>query len=287
MQVLRLLTGTAGIHEILENIESDSERRRLLAATCLQEYASKNSVPSITVVKISKILQRPNNDIRTVDALIRSLFHIDNNDAIIVAEWYLCKLAKDAMYVKTFPERGVARGILEDVAEYISPNLISYNAVSFALLRVILDPSTPEHLAFPWYKILKRMNNHEVVSVIPKEQLDRFIKAYNMQENAQEVVSKYAPKVAAEVVNSAFSQLIKYATQDKVEFDINLVSDTFFKDLNPLLVPYCRRTILSPYNNKKVTIPEIADIPKDKAFLIFEEFVESMNKLCILPARLK
>ena len=283
MSLFSLILGSKDLNDIMQNIDAKGGRRRLLAAINLQQLASERELPNDVVKKIAFVLQRQNEDIRTATALLRTLFHIDNEYSIKVAEWYLCRLAKDILAKKGFLERGFAKLVLKDIQDYLSPTLLSYYAVCFALTRGVLDTSLPESHTLTLYGILKAMNNPNLLELVPKEKRKRFDKALGYKEDFQVLVSENFPVIAAKALNAAIKHSIEKASNMKLPLNTRIIGDDFFNDLDVLMIPYVKEIQKSPYDGQ-VEIPKIATVPEQKIPEVLEKYVDVIAKICELPS---
>lgn len=283
MSLFSLLLGSKDLNDIMQNIDAKNGKRRLLAAINLQNLASERDLPNNVVKKVALVLQRENEDIRTATALLRTLFHIDNENSIKVAEWYICRLAKDILEEKSFLERGFSKFVLQDIHDYLSPTLISYYAVCFALTGSILNTSLPESHTLTLYGILKSMGTPDLLELVPEEKRERFDKALGYKEAFQKVVAEKTPVIAAKALNAAIKHSIETAIHIKLPLNTKIISDQFFDDLDVLMIPYVKEIQKSPYVGQ-VEIPIIESVPKQKIREVLSKYVYFISNICEFPS---
>lgn len=272
------------INVILRNLRSDSRPARASASGWLQDLAPLGKVPPEAVPHIVTALHREDEHLMVITALIKALCHIGTKEAIMGVDWYLSKMARELKHLVTSHPSWIyeegdtqteALYVLEKVSDYIKPNLSSYDAIQFALLRAILDPNNSQSRRLRFFKILKCVDS-PLLNVLDPNDRREFEEAAAVSDAAVALFSA-STKIAGRI---AILSLTNIAIDAWVEGMPNLnpiiksFRDELLKGVGDRSVSY---HIFELSDGTKIDIPKISDIPNTALFNFLDQLIDALT----------
>lgn len=263
---------------ILRNLRSDSLSSRMSASGWLKDLA-----PPEATLEIVEALQRKDEDIRVVVALIKALHRINTDDAHKAMDWYLSNMARQLTH-ETGYARDYASILLHDVRDCITSSLASFHGIRIALLHVMLDPASSPGYKLRAYRTMKVIDPLLLDLADPNKRL-----AFERGDAILKFVSGFAKAATKVVVRS----VVTAVTSEMIDVHVTGALNPAIKSFRDALVQRVGSHSVASYNvtlndGTEINIPEISDIPDTEFFKFFEEIIDALtHPYSVLPPSLR